>query len=396
MKHLNTVEPHWSAVMTLAGAFILFAIMAPLYRHRICTSIRHGPTIKAYFAAALPMVVSGTIYLLMGNGTTYAFAKYAFDRIEYLEDDPLNGRLPDLILDLFDVKEDTMVVAVADAVAFFLPCVCFILCFTLNHPDIVNAGLWQNTILLVANGIAENVTMVPSALGWDRCKSRSFREVNSIADQKFGLAGIGGCASMIWSGHISHTVLTAYWSVHVLEREYEAVARITKREFIGITMKMRIVWIIGFIEAILILATHDHYSVDIWISFVITSQLLSNDKFVYWAGRLNPYLKQLNTPTTFYGQALRNAEAMEKLERTNPSVYFALVGDTSRESIDDSPIHPASSPRLNPELSENQYGMSTRSKDAIIPVSVEIAEAPGLPVQKNRVEPTATPPTTTM
>lgn len=117
---------------------------------------------------------------------------------------------------------------------------------------------------------------------------------------------------MMWSGHTVHTILPAYCILSALEREFEIVAWLTKREFICISVKMLLTWILGFIEAGFILSTHDHYSIDIWISLVLTSQVLSNQKLAYWAGRINPFIKHLDKPKTLYEKVLINRELMSK------------------------------------------------------------------------------------
>jgi len=308
-------------------AIIQIAILLPMYYKRFLGSMKHTPTLKAIAFCIMYYVICGAIYVIGGSFTARKYAQYAFDRDKYQRNDPLGGRLPDRILDVFNVAEDSNLVMVADAVAFVFPLAATISCLILVHTDLLNVMVFQVSVLIVANAIAENVTMLPASIGWKRCKHRSYSDWTSIDDWAFGIGGVGGCASMMWSGHTVHSILPAFCLFSSLEREFGIVARLTKPKFICLPVKGMLTILVGFAEACLILATHDHYSVDIWIAFVITTLVLSNPKIEYWAGRINPFIKHLNMPKTFYEKALLNQKVLTELKTRSPSAFQVLCED---------------------------------------------------------------------
>jgi len=312
--------------ISCAGFFsILFLVV---YHKRFWNAFRDWKIARCYLLSMFVMIVCGAIYMLGSAGTDSHYLQWAFARKDHILNDRLGGRLPDRLLDLIPMVDDTYIVPIYDSFPTVLAIVAAIMGCIMVYPAEFNHLVFCVGPMLLFNSIVENVTMMPASLGWKICKQRYYSNINSVSDLTLSnMNPMGGCASMMWSGHCWHTAVGIWIILSIAEKEWEAVARITKKRFLGITVKMYIAWGMSLFVAVLLVLGHGHYSVDIVIALIVGTLVLSNDYWQHACTKLNPLLKHIPHTKCFYTQALENEKVIQALTIHHPHILKALEED---------------------------------------------------------------------
>ena len=136
---------------------------------------------------------------------------------------------------------------------------------------LVHIILGEN-ILIILNGIAQIITILPdSNLVRDVCNSNKYKNLGFWI---FTRISADNCGDMMWSGHTYHTIfmlIILYWILN--EHEY-----FLKNFVIRIIFYLFSVFIV-LLEMNGLVSLGIHYSVDVYISLIITPLFLSHNKY---------------------------------------------------------------------------------------------------------------------
>lgn len=127
-----------------------------------------------------------------------------------------NRRLPDLVLDLFEnngwhdsYSSMNFWTGVSDTFPLLILGLCTFYLVVYQHFVVINRCLLTQSFLISLNALAENLTILPSSYGYERCLD--YLGINSSADLPgFSFSPTGTCSAMIWSGHCVHTLIAGH------------------------------------------------------------------------------------------------------------------------------------------------------------------------------------------
>lgn len=226
----------------------------------------------------------------------YACASHNANKIylEWAEKHHVYGHLPDMLLDLHPnlpkIQNVELLVRISDLVPTTMICICLVLSFAKRDLANANALTIAQSIMYLLNMVAENITVLPSSYGYRHCLA--YLQINNSSDAVggFSLSNTklsGSCAAMIWSGHTVGTILGIYYLLSALR-----VRRLDAGIFCGggPSLKVVIALMGSICEASLLLGSAGHYSIDCFLSMLITPLIVTHPSFsrlCFWA---NPFL----------------------------------------------------------------------------------------------------------
>jgi len=232
-------------------------------------------------------------YYAASNITTASYLQWAEKLNGSNESNPLKQSLPDIYLDYISPDEaQTVILFVADGVPGLLLFVGAFLSLGFRYMDLFNFFCWLLSVSTVGKGISEVLTTLPASMGYDHCVTEilDLQKTDEASKfRKFGINPAGTCADMIWSGHTANSMYGMHLILSVLERRFPGA--FWTSSCCGVRVKTLVVGLTGLIIANLALLNRIHYSVDVWLGFLIATLLISNDRFRYAAARLNPFLR---------------------------------------------------------------------------------------------------------
>jgi len=244
------------------------------------------------------VIICNFVYLLAGFFANKRYLTHTAPLANASQEcnEKIGAPLWDVVLNIMPdhLNIATGLTSVADAV----PMVCLgfgvvysaIYCYV----DIINHVTFMTNFLILGNLIAENVTVLPSSYGRERClRFINFTE-ETVDKYEFGFNPTGTCAAMVWSGHTVHTMLGVYALFTALERTYPGLKNFWNSNRYLPSGKSAAIILIGIIEGLLLLFNFGHYTLDIYLGMLISMLVMSSDKVKWWATRTNPFLK--NTP----------------------------------------------------------------------------------------------------
>lgn len=250
------------------------------------------------------------------------------------ETNPLKQPLQDVFLDYIiplSWNQENAIQYIADVIPYLCLAIGLISCLVQRYMDLSNHMFMMLAFLFIANGIVENITVMPSSYGYERCvdflKLRQ-KFSNGTADTPFSkhysftVSFTGTCTQMMWSGHTQQTMIGTYTAFSVLERRWPRVfLRKTGSKYTSVSLKTFVVYTMAFVVAVLLMVNRGHYSSDIWVGFLVTSLVLSNDKIKYWGALFNPFLKHHKVYVTRLEKAVKLEAVTNLLELEFPDAY---------------------------------------------------------------------------
>ncbi|CAD7926757.1 unnamed protein product [Amoebophrya sp. A120] len=267
-------------------------------------------------------------YMQIGNIAAQSY-------IEYARETPYRwSHLPDVFLDFIDKPSvDNWKTYCGDAMPYLtvLFGLAYLFLADLACDLVVAANVFAAS--WVFNGIAENVTILPSSFGYERCLDRN--GINHGDDHKYQWSNTtGSCAAMMWSGHTFVTYLAcwgllqgfrthfpAYWTGRPFDSSSSASTTTTddgsagqanqdpkspastvqpklyasgsKKELLRNifvpTRSQIFLYTMVVLEMFLLIIDHSHYTVDVYIALILAQLTLSSDRLKFYLYYLNPY-----------------------------------------------------------------------------------------------------------
>lgn len=258
-----------------------FANRYPAEDYKVCFRCLHPSRLPAVVMSLLFYAFAMVTYGKMANIGNYKYIEWAKDNVGR------QGRLPDAILDSFimpneinwlsyvaDIGTMSMIVAAGVFNVF------------------TDQGLYWNlqfaliSVSFLVNIIAENVTIIPSVYGLQRCLD--LYHYASPADNKIesGLQVSSSCVAMIWSGHTINVGISGPLLLAGLTTYFPCLARpICCLRFLTPRVIIFSVFLLTIILAMLL--NYAHYTVDIVLSLILLFLVWSNDWFLHKCYKLN-------------------------------------------------------------------------------------------------------------
>lgn len=209
---------------------------------------------KPYLLSLIILIIDLYIFAILSNITTGYSKKYEI-------------RLYDPLTDIIglDNEEYTGLYRLTDLLPFIITIISVIINIYYaikNTNDYIIEAIFCETITMFLKGIFQIMTILPDANPNNiHCEGET---------PKVYSANLDSCGNMIWSGHMTHTILGIYW-IGVIIRNM-CNSRITK-----------IYWLFGVIiiifEGFMIVCMKIHYTVDVVLSVIFVPLLLTNDYF---------------------------------------------------------------------------------------------------------------------
>jgi len=248
---------------------------------RILLFITHTQARKTILFNVFELISCMFIYMVMGY----------FANRRYLEWSSEGSILPlwDVILvQIPKLNEHNELQWIADWFVYMTLFIPVVYCFFYVYVDLLNHLAFMVCVLILNNMVVENVTVMPSSYGRERCLEFLGLTESNWQTYSFTFSPSGTCAAMMWSGHTVHSILGAYTLLTAMERTYPSMKK-RGNEFIK--LKTLVIYCWGFIQALLLIFNHGHYTSDIWVGIVIATLTWSHDRIKYIATRSNPFLK---------------------------------------------------------------------------------------------------------
>lgn len=247
---------------------------------RICTYALCVALMLAY------LLFAAFVYVSMSNIANRSYLVWA-------ERTGVVHSLPDLFLDLHASAPvaDTWVTNLSNIVPTLAILGCVVSCVCMRDAVTLNMLCVAQSLNYLLNAISENVTVIPSSYGYARCIE--YLGVRGSADLPVGVSTSrvypnGSCAAMIWSGHVVGTILGVYFAcrAHGLNRGVFRGG--------GPAWCTSLALAAALLESTLLLADASHYTVDCYLSMLLTPVAITHPAFASFASKINPLLGQLN------------------------------------------------------------------------------------------------------
>jgi len=254
--------------------------------------------IKSLLFNVVEIVVSMLIYAIMGYFANWRYLEWSSELSQEITGSGgpvIEKPLWDAILSQIpELNEDNALVPIGDWFCFGSMGITTLYCLQNLYVDLLNQFAFMISVLIVANMVVENVTVMPSSYGRERCLDFLGLTEETWRSYSFSIAPSGTCAAMMWSGHTVNTVLAGYIFCTALERKYAKVKKVWKRSRTSVSGKVLVVYLWGVIQGVFLVLNHGHYTSDIVVGLVIATLVFSHDKLKYVAIRHNIFLH--NTP----------------------------------------------------------------------------------------------------
>jgi len=342
------------------------------------------------------------IPLFCAIGFYYSVAYFAQKRyFEWSMETGCSSRLPDIFLDLIDPswenkrppQGDMKVVAmITDIYAAVAPGAALTTLILHRQYDLLTwYGLYE-VMMNILNAGAENWTVMPASFGDERCfdfieSKESDIMKESGVDYSWSLNLMGSCVAMMWSGHTTRAVSGFYFFWTSMEREYPIFRyRVGGDSRYSVSLKFLFVCFVAISMGVLLLVNLGHYTVDIYIAYLITPLFLSSDRLRYFSTRINPFLRDSDIEMKLHVQdSVKFDELILKLEKNHPEILKDLMNENtavipeepekSREQLKQSMSTTA--PLSNQEITSTQEMVGApQSNEGDIPEnSIQLAEA---------------------
>eukprot|EP00397_Hematodinium_sp_SG-2012_P017457 GEMP01017851.1.p1 GENE.GEMP01017851.1~~GEMP01017851.1.p1 ORF type:complete len:388 (+),score=52.09 GEMP01017851.1:100-1263(+) len=318
-----------------------------LIGRKICDLFNDVNAVKSIVFNIVVVTLTLGVYYSVGYFTNLKYLRWAesLDNIELadgqklssISNNPLKEPLPDLFLDHV-LPESWNTINAVSYIADLVPSICLVVafsfCFLQRYIDLSNHCIMMFFILIVTNGIAENVTVMPSSYGYERCIE--FLGLEDFDAPKsdhyaFSFQMTGACTAMMWSGHTQQTMLGTYTFLSGLERRWPKTWRKKiGKEYSSMSMKTLIVCGAALFEATVLLCNSAHYMVDIWVGFMITALFISHDQIKYWCTIMNPFIREHNVFTTRLEKVQHLDFVMAILKEEHPRIHNDVVAKLSK------------------------------------------------------------------
>lgn len=284
------------------------------------------------------------VYFSVGYFTNLRYLQWAENldaKYPNLSPNPLKEPLPDVFLSVIPRSWNTgnAVGFIADTVPFACLLIGLGSCIVQRYADLANHVAMTFLFLCIWNGIVENITVIPSSYGYDRCVNYlGLGDAKFTAPKsqhyEFSIGLMGTCTAMMWSGHTQQTMLGIYGLLSGLERRWPKsfLTRKIGKKYSGVSVKTVIVNFSALIEGILLICNFGHYASDIIVGFFVTALCLSNGKIKYWCTRMNPFLKGHWVLSTRVEKSKNLDIVMEILESEHPEIYIDIKARLEKSS----------------------------------------------------------------
>mmetsp|Transcript_47221 Transcript_47221/g.92139 ORF Transcript_47221/g.92139 Transcript_47221/m.92139 type:complete len:355 (-) Transcript_47221:13-1077(-) len=265
------------------------------------------PTLWTKIAAiALPLsiaLVSNFTYMACGGIAQKKYLEFVEDgggtpsvKDGFWADD---RRLPDLLLDVFEQKglhssHDSLMLwtKISDVFPQVIGFACLVYLTRRQKYVLANRLMLTQSFLVLLNSVAENITVLPSSYGYDRCLA--YLDIEDSSELTFGITPTGSCAAMIWSGHIVNMLIPAHVLGCALEEDYW---KGPGRRICGVVKpKTFLMVFLGLIEALILLAARGHYSVDMMLGIMLALLTLTNKSLATIFLLANPFVASMIDP----------------------------------------------------------------------------------------------------
>jgi hypothetical protein len=194
--------------------------------------------------------------------------------LKWAEETGYHDNLPDLVLDMHQKNPNkSWVTYAADGIAITAVLLCVTCCAYKRNLLILNTFCVAQCLYYILNIVAENVTIIPSSYGYERCIE--YLDIHNSHDLTHSMHWTGSCAAMMWSGHTAQTIIATYFAC----RAFDAVL-LRATCFAAVA---------GACEMALLLADSGHYTVDCYMSFLITFPVITHPALLVIAHRANPF-----------------------------------------------------------------------------------------------------------
>lgn len=233
--------------------------------------IQQKRTALAILVMAAYVALAALIYSSLSNLANRAYLVWA-------EQTQTFAPLPDLFLNHAPSNQWTM--HAANALPIVAVTSCILACLCARKIDILNFFCIAQALSYLFNAVAENVTVLPSSYGYHRCID--YLRITRAADLPVGptlenLNLMGSCAAMIWSGHTVGTMLGTYYACRAAN-------------IAGACLPAAL--LAALVESALLIADAAHYTVDCYLSILLTTLLVTHPSFESFAMIVNPYVSR--------------------------------------------------------------------------------------------------------
>eukprot|EP00391_Amoebophrya_sp_Ameob2_P008746 CAMPEP_0178992762 /NCGR_PEP_ID=MMETSP0795-20121207/6300_1 /TAXON_ID=88552 /ORGANISM="Amoebophrya sp., Strain Ameob2" /LENGTH=538 /DNA_ID=CAMNT_0020684691 /DNA_START=341 /DNA_END=1957 /DNA_ORIENTATION=+ len=260
------------------------------------------------FSLALVAVLAGT-YMQIGNLAAAQYIDYAMEHhYDQLTNWPASIRwnhLPDVFLDIIHAPaEDGILTILGDTIPY---AGCFLgVLYLFLYDHVTELVMCGNLFAVhwIFNGIAENVTILPTSYGFERCLARSNMELGD--KHQYAVANTtGSCAAMMWSGHTFVTYLSCWGVMRGAAAQnptlWDAPPSFLKSSlprFLKGVFKLRNIFCFTIVtaELVLLLLDHAHYTVDLYVAILLSFLACGNEKVQFYLYYINPYTKGGGVP----------------------------------------------------------------------------------------------------
>jgi len=268
------------------------------------------PTLGTKAAAiALPLsiaLVSNFTYMACGGIAQKKYLEFVEDgggtssvKDGFWADD---RRLPDLLLDIFEQNglhssHDSLMLwtKISDYFPVLITFTCLVYLVCRQKYVLANRLMLTQSFLVLLNSVAENITVLPSSYGYDRCLK--YLEIEDSSELAFGITPTGSCVAMIWSGHIVNMLIPAHVLGCALEEDYwKGQGRRICRICGVVKPKTFLMVFLGLIETWILLASRGHYSVDMMLGIMLALLTLTNKSLNIIFLLANPFVASMIDP----------------------------------------------------------------------------------------------------
>uniref|UniRef100_A0A7S1BH40 Sphingomyelin synthase-like domain-containing protein n=1 Tax=Corethron hystrix TaxID=216773 RepID=A0A7S1BH40_9STRA len=310
---------------------------------KLTTKLVNGEEISMktkVLAVTIPLttcLVSNFIYMSMSGFAQRTYLEFVEQDLEFWANDK---RLPDIILDAFESsgwysKKSLLVwTTVSDAfpAALFAVCACYLIWN--GHYVTINRCLLTQSFLMLLNSLAENLTILPSSYGYDRCLE--YLNITSSSDlPDYSFSPTGSCAAMIWSGHCVHTLIAAHmlgcaWAEDHPTTGFPVIGKyIPNRVFNVIKPKTFLLIFLGLLELVFLALAKGHYSVDMLVGIIISILCITNHSLKTIFLIYNPFLKKMIDPDEMRLMMMPHGELLGEARRLREILKERGEGDFS-------------------------------------------------------------------
>eukprot|EP00588_Corethron_pennatum_P032231 CAMPEP_0194341716 /NCGR_PEP_ID=MMETSP0171-20130528/90558_1 /TAXON_ID=218684 /ORGANISM="Corethron pennatum, Strain L29A3" /LENGTH=406 /DNA_ID=CAMNT_0039107161 /DNA_START=98 /DNA_END=1318 /DNA_ORIENTATION=+ len=255
-----------------------------------------------FLAVALPAFVCATCNLGRVAVGEYARRRYMdFVAPSGSAPDPFwadGTRLPDLLLDLFasaGMHASQASTGRWDTASYALPflagAVCALYLAWGRHYLLANRLMLTQSLLILLAALAENLTMVPSPHGYDRCSAQN---ASSKENWSVAVGIVYPCVAPAWSGRVMHLVLAGHVLNTAIEEDIYANGR--GRILRTIRPKTFAAFFLATVEMALLAMAGGEYAVHILLGLLLPILVLTNPSLKMLMLAVNPYVMSMLDP----------------------------------------------------------------------------------------------------